>query len=85
MSVFKNGALRRVSGPKKDEVERGWRKVNSEELHSLRSLPDTVKVTGPRWMKREGSVMSKSNIRNVYKVLVGQPGKKKPLERPRRR
>jgi hypothetical protein len=34
-----NGVIRRMSGPKRDEVTREWRKLHSEELHILYSSP----------------------------------------------
>jgi hypothetical protein len=33
--VFENRVLRRIFGPKKDEVIRGWGKLHNEELHSV--------------------------------------------------
>jgi hypothetical protein len=38
--VFENKVLRRIFGPKRDEVTREWRKWHSEELHSLYSPPN---------------------------------------------
>jgi hypothetical protein len=44
LKVFENGSLRRISGPKRDEMVVGWRKVNNQELHNLYSSPnDQVK------------------------------------------
>jgi hypothetical protein len=33
--MFENRVLRRIFGPKRDEVMGGWRKLHSEELHNL--------------------------------------------------
>jgi len=38
--VLKNRVLRKVSGPKRGEVSRNWRKLHIEEFHELHSLPD---------------------------------------------
>ena len=42
--VFENRVLRRVFGPKRDEVTGGWRKLHNEELSDLYSLPNIVRV-----------------------------------------
>jgi hypothetical protein len=42
--VFENRMLRRVFGPKRDEVVRGWRKLHNEELHSLHSSPNNIRM-----------------------------------------
>jgi hypothetical protein len=41
--VFENRALRRIFGPKRDEVTRDWRKLHNEELHNLYSSPDIIR------------------------------------------
>jgi hypothetical protein len=42
--VFENRVLRRIFGPKRDEVRRGWRKLHNEELHGLYSSPSIIRV-----------------------------------------
>jgi hypothetical protein len=42
LKVFKNRALTRIFGPKRDEVIGGWRKLHNEELHNLCSTPNTI-------------------------------------------
>jgi hypothetical protein len=42
LSVFENRVLRRIFGPKRDEVKGGWRKLHNEELHSLYSSPSII-------------------------------------------
>jgi len=44
LRVFENRLLRRVFGPKRDEVTGEWRKLHNEELNDLYSLPNTVWV-----------------------------------------
>jgi hypothetical protein len=39
--VFENRVLRRIFGPKRDEVIRGWKKVHNKDLHNLYSFPST--------------------------------------------
>jgi hypothetical protein len=42
LGVFENRVLRRIFGPKRDEVTRGWRKLHNEELHKLCSSPSII-------------------------------------------
>ena len=44
LRVFENRVLRRVFGPKRDEVTGEWRKLRNEELNDLYSLPNIVRV-----------------------------------------
>jgi len=46
--VFEIRALRRVFGPKRDEVTGEWRKLHNEELNDLYSLPNIVRVVKSR-------------------------------------
>jgi hypothetical protein len=54
--VFGNRVRRRIFGPKRDEVTRGWRKLRNEELHGLYSSPSTVRVIKARRMRWAGHV-----------------------------
>jgi hypothetical protein len=83
--VFENRVLRRIFGPKRDEVTGEWRKVHNEELHNLCSSPDIVRQIKSRRMRWGGHVARMGEERKVYKVLVGKPERKRPLDRPRRR
>ena len=80
--MFENRVLRRVFGPKRDEVTVEWRKLHNEELSDLYSLPKFVRVVKSRRMRWAGHV---GEGRDVYRVLVGKPEGKRPLGRPRRR
>jgi len=77
--------LRRVFGPKKDEVSGEWRKQHNEELNDLYSLPNIVRVVNSRRMRWAGHVAFMGEDRGVHGVLVGKPEGKRPLGRPRRR
>jgi len=83
--VFENRVLRRVSGPKMDEVTGEWRKLHNEELRYLYSLPNIVRVVKSRRMRRAGHVARMGEGRDVHRVLVGKPEGKRLLGRPRRR
>jgi hypothetical protein len=85
LRVFENRVLRGIFGPKRDEVTGEWRKLHNEELHNLYSSPDIIRQIKSRRKKWAGHVARMGEGRNVYRVLVGEPEGKKPLERPRRR
>ena len=85
LCVFENRVLRRVSGPKRDEVRGEWRKLHNEELSDLYSLSNIVRVVKSRRMRWVGHVARMGEGRGVYRVLVGKPEGKRPLGRPRRR
>jgi hypothetical protein len=83
LRVFENRVLRRIFGPKRDEVMGEWRKLHSEELHNLYSSPDIIRQVKSRRMRWAGHVARMGEERKV--VLVGKPEGKRPLGRPRRR
>jgi hypothetical protein len=83
--VFENRVLRRIFGPKRDEVTGEWRKLHNEELHNLHSSPDIIRQVKSRRMRWTGHVARLGVERKLYKVLVGNLEGKRPLRRPRRR
>jgi hypothetical protein len=83
--VFENRVLRRIFGPKRDEVTAEWKKLHSEELHNLYSSPDIIRQVKSRRMRWAEHVARMGEERNVYKVLVGKPEGKRPPGRPRHR
>jgi len=83
--VFENMVLRRIFGPRRDEVTVEWRRLHNEELNDLYSSPNIVRVIISRRMRWAGHVARMGEERGVYRVLVGIPERKKPLGRPRRR
>jgi len=85
MRVSENRVLRRVFGPKRDEVTGGWRKLHNEELRDLYSLPNIVRVVKSRRMRWAGHVAPMGEGRGVHRVLVAKPEGNRPLGRPRRR
>ena len=84
LRVFEKRVLRRVFGPKRDEVTGEWRKLHNEELSDLYSLPSIVRVVKSR-IRWAGQVALMGEGRGVHRVLVGKPEGKRPLGRPRRR
>jgi hypothetical protein len=81
--VFENWVLRRIFGPKRDEVTGEWRRLRNEELNGLYSVPNIVRVIKSRRMRWAGHVARMGEGRDVYRVLVGKPEGKRPLGRPR--
>jgi hypothetical protein len=84
LRVSENRVLRRIFGPKREE-DGSWRKLHNDELHSLYSSPNIVRVIKSRRMRWAGHVARMGKGRGVYRVLVGRPEGKIPLGRPRRR
>jgi hypothetical protein len=90
--VFENRVLRRILGPKRDEVAREWRKLHNEEVNDLYSSLNTVgaikkkkkKKSRMRWAGHVAR-MGGGERRGLYRVLVGKPEGKRPLGRYRHR
>ena len=77
--------LRKIFGPRRDEVPREWRRLHNEELNDLYSSPNIVRVIKSRRMRWAGHVARMGKERGVYRVLMGKPDGRRPLGRPRRR
>jgi hypothetical protein len=71
--VFENGVLRRINGPKRDEVTGGRRKLHNEELHNLYPSPNIIRMIKSRRMKWAWRVARMGEKRNTYIILVGKP------------
>jgi hypothetical protein len=84
LRVCENRVLRRIFGPKREE-DGLWRKLHDDELHSLYSSPNIVRVIKSRRMRWARQVARMGKGRGAYRVLVGRPEGKRPLGRPRRR
>jgi hypothetical protein len=83
--VFENRVLRRIFGPKRDEVTGEWRKLHNEELRVLYSSPSIIRIIKSRKMRWAGHVAPRGKKRNAYRLLVGKPEGKRLLGRPRSR
>jgi hypothetical protein len=68
LRVFENRVLRRVFGPKRDEVTGVWRKLRNEELNDLYSLSNIVRVFKSRRMRWAGHVVRVGEERGVHRV-----------------
>jgi hypothetical protein len=78
LRVFENRVLRRIFGPKRDEVTEEWRKLHNEELHNLYSTPGITRQIKLRRMRWAGHVACMGQERKLYKVLAGKPEGKRP-------
>jgi hypothetical protein len=77
--------LRRIFGPRTDEVTGEWRKLHNEELHDLYSSPCIIRIMKSRMMRCVEHVARMEVKRNAYRLLLGKPEGKRPLGRRRRR
>jgi hypothetical protein len=53
---FENRMLRRIFGPKKNEIVKGWKKLHNEELHNMYSSPSIIRMIKSKRMRWEGYV-----------------------------
>jgi hypothetical protein len=84
LRVFENTVLRKIFGPKRDEVRGEWRRLHNEELYDLYSSPNIIRVIKSRIMGWAGNVARMGDRRGAYRDLVGRSGGKRPFGRPRR-
>jgi hypothetical protein len=73
LSVFENWVLRRIFGPKRDEMTGGWRKPHNEELHDLYPSPSIIRMIKSRRMRCAGCVIRMGKKRNAYRILMEKP------------
>jgi hypothetical protein len=74
-----------LTRPKRDEVTGEWRKLHNKELHDLYYSPSIIRIIKSPRLRWAGHVARMVEKRNAYRLLVGKPGGKRPLGRPRRR
>jgi hypothetical protein len=84
LRVFENRVLRRIFGPKREE-DGLYRKLHNDELHSLYSSLNIVRMIKLRRIRWVGHVEHEEEGRDVCRVLVGWPKGKRPLGRLRYR
>jgi hypothetical protein len=77
--------LRRIFGPKRDEVTGEWRRQHNKELYALYSSPNIIRLIKSRRLRWAGHVARMGERRGAYRALVGKPERRRPLERPRSR
>jgi hypothetical protein len=82
LRVFENDLLRRLFGPKRDEVTGGCRNLHNKELRELYSSQSIIRIIKSRRMRWVGHVARMGEKRSAYRLLVGKPEGKRPLGRP---
>jgi hypothetical protein len=65
--------VRKIFGPKRDEVIGDWRKLHNEELHNLYSSPSIIRIIKSRRMRWARHVARMGEKRNAFRILVGKP------------
>ena len=83
--MFENRVLRRIFGPKRDEVTGEWRKLHIEEFNDLYFSPNIVWEIKSRRMRWVGHVAHMGERRGVYRALVVKSEGERPLGRNRHR
>jgi hypothetical protein len=73
LRVFENGVLRRIFGPKRDEVTGCRRKLHNEELHDFYSSPSIIRMIISKRMKWTEHVPRLCEKKNTCRILVGKP------------
>jgi hypothetical protein len=82
--VFENRVVRRIFGPKRNEVTEELRKLHNEELHYLYSSPNIIRIIKARRMRWAGLIARMGEKRIAYRLLVEKPEGRRPLGRSRR-
>jgi hypothetical protein len=85
LRVFENRMLRRMFGPRRDDMTGKWREHHNEELRNLYSSPSIIRLLKSRRMRWSGHVARMRAKKNAYRLLVGKPEGKRLLGRPRHR
>jgi len=83
LRVFENRVLRRILGPKREEITGEWRRLHNEELCAVHSSPDIIGVIKSRKMRWSGHVACIRDRRDAHRVLLGRPKGRRPLGRRR--
>jgi hypothetical protein len=83
--VFENWVLRRIIGPKRNEVMSGCRNLHNEELHDLYFSPSIIRIIMSKGMRWVGHVARMGEKRNFYRLFVGNAVGKRPQGKPRRK
>jgi hypothetical protein len=73
LRVYENRVLRRIFGPKRDEVTGEWRKLHNKKLHDLYTLPSIIRIIKSQRMRWVGHVARMGERRSAYRLWVGKP------------
>jgi hypothetical protein len=83
--MFEIRVLLAIAGPKRKRVARNRRRLHNECFHNLYVSPNIIRVTKSGRMTWMGHVARMGQIRNWFKILVGNSERKRPRGRRRRR
>jgi hypothetical protein len=83
LRIFENRVLKRIFGPKRDEVTGECRRLHNKELYALYSSPNIIRVIKSRRLRWAGHVARTGERRGAYRALAGKPEGRRPLGRPR--
>jgi len=83
LRVFENMVLRRIFGPRRDEVTGEWRRLHNKKVNDLYTPPNIERVIKSRRMRWAGHVARMGAERGAYRVLLGKPEGRRSLGRPR--
>jgi hypothetical protein len=81
--VFENRVLRRIFGPRRSVVTGECRKPHKEELNDLYFSPNIAVAIKSRRIRWVGHVARMWERRDIYRILMGKPEGRRPIERPR--
>jgi hypothetical protein len=85
LRVYENKVLRRIFGLTRDEVTGEWRRLHNKELYAMYSSANIIRVIKSRRLRWAGHVARMGEKRGAYRILMGKPEGRKPLQRPRHR
>jgi len=77
--VLENRVLRKLFGPKRDEVTGEWRKLHNKQIYDLYCSPNIVRGIKSRIMRGAGHVAHMGERRGAYRMLMGKPEGKRPV------
>jgi hypothetical protein len=84
LRFFENRMLRRLFGPKRDELTGESRRLHNEELYALYSSPNIIRVIKLRRLRWAGHAARRGERRGAYRALEEKSEGRRPLGRPRR-
>jgi hypothetical protein len=85
LRVFENRVLRRIFGPKRDEITGEWRRLHNKELYAVYSSPNIIRVIKTRRLRWAGHMARMGERRGAYRIPAGRPERRRPLGRHWRR